>query len=118
MQNDMSKLIVWEKSHELTLNVYKLTNKFPKSEMFGLTSQIRRSAASVPSNIVEGKARNSVKEFIRFLLIARGSLEETRYHLLLAKDLEYITTNDYTSAISLSDDVGRLLNALIKKLQG
>ncbi len=87
MYSDTSKLIVWQKSHELVLKIYKITKDFPKDEMYGLTSQIRRASVSIPSNIAEGKARGSNKEYKRFLLMARGSLEETKYQLLLAKDL-------------------------------
>lgn len=116
MYDDTNKLIVWQKSHELTLNIYEITKSFPKEELFGLTSQIRRAAASVSSNIVEGKARGSNKEYKRFLLVARGSLEETKYQLLLAKDLKYIDEQKYKEILNLSKDVGRLLAGLIKTL--
>jgi len=116
MYNDTNKLMVWQKSHELTLKIYEITKNFPKEELFGLTSQIRRAAASVPSNIVEGKARGSNKEYKRFLLVARGSLEETKYQLLLAKDLKYIDEQKYEEILNLSKDVGRLLAGLIKTL--
>lgn len=116
MYDDTNKLIVWQKSHELTLEIYEITKDFPKEELFGLTSQIRRAAASVPSNIVEGKARGSNKEYKRFLLVARGSLEETKYQLLLAKDLKYIDEQKYKEILNLSKDVGRLLAGLIKTL--
>ncbi len=116
MYTDTSKLIVWQKSHELTLKVYQITNSFPKNEMFGLTSQIRRAVVSVPSNIVEGKARGSNKEYKRFLLIARGSLEEVKYQLFLAKDLKYIDETTYKRTLVLADETGKLLNGLINKL--
>jgi four helix bundle protein len=116
MYADTNKLLVWQKSHELTLKIYQITNRFPKEEMFGLTSQIRRAAASVPSNIVEGKARGSSKDYKRFLLIARGSLEETKYQLLLAKDLKYIDEQKYKDVLNLAMEVGRLLAGLIKTL--
>ncbi|KAB3529712.1 four helix bundle protein [Alkaliphilus serpentinus] len=116
MFDDTNKLVVWQKSHELTLKIYQITNSFPKEEIFGLTSQIRRAAASVPNNIVEGKARGSNKEYKRFLLVARGSLEETKYQLLLAKDLKYIDEQKYKDVLDLSKDVGRLLAGLIKTL--
>ncbi len=90
MYSDTSKLIVWQKAHELVLHIYRITKHFPTDEQFGLTSQIRRAAVSVPSNIVEGKARGSNKDYCRFLLMARGSLEEVKYQTLLARDLEYI----------------------------
>ncbi len=116
MYEDTSKLIVWQKSHELVLKVYGITKDFPRDELFGLTSQVRRAAVSVPSNIVEGKARGSNKDFKRFLLIARGSLEETKYQLLLAKDLKYIDEVKYREALKLAEEVGKLLSGLIKHL--
>ncbi|NMA14315.1 MAG: four helix bundle protein [Clostridia bacterium] len=116
MYNDTTKLIVWQKSHELVLKIYEITKGFPKDEMFGLTSQIRRAAVSVPSNIVEGKARGSNKEYKRFLLMARGSLEEVKYQLLLARDLKYIDDNTYKVVLRMAEDVGRLLNGLMVSL--
>ena len=116
MYNDTSKLIVWQKSHELVLKIYETTKDFPKDEMFGLTSQIRRAAVSIPSNIVEGKARGSNKDFNRFLLIARASLEEVKYQLLLAKDLKYISDVKYEEIFNNMDEVGKLLGGLIKKV--
>ena len=115
--NDTSKLIVWQKSHELVLNIYKITKSFPKEELYGLTSQIRRAAVSIPSNIVEGRARGSNKEYKRFLLISRGSLEEVKYQLLLARDLQYVESNIYNKTVNLTDEVGRLLNGLINSLK-
>ncbi len=114
MYDNTDKLITWRKSHELALKIYEITTAFPKEELFGLTSQIRRAAVSIPSNIVEGKARGSLKEYKRFLLIARGSLEETKYHLLLAKDLSYIDKITYKEVLRLAKEVGRLLSGLIK----
>lgn len=116
MYEDTDKLIVWKQSHQLVLKIYEITKGFPNSELFGLTSQIRRAAVSVPSNIVEGKARGFDKEYKRFLLMARGSLEEVRYQLLLAKDLEYIDSNKYEEVINLTNEVGKLLNGLIRRL--
>lgn len=116
MYQDTSKLLFWQKAHELVLKVYEITNEFPKSETFGLTSQIRRAAVSVPSNIVEGRARGYDAELKRFLLISRGSLEEVKYQLLLSKDLGYITNEKYNEAYLLADEVGRLLGGMIKRL--
>lgn len=116
MYNDTNKLVVWQKSHELVLIIYEITKNFPKEELLGLTSQIRRAAVSIPSNIVEGKARGSAKDYKRFLLIARGSLEELKYQLLLAKDLIYMDEKKYIEILKLSKDVGRLLNGLIRSL--
>lgn len=116
MYADTNKLIVWQKAHELVLKTYEITKDFPKDEQFGLTSQIRRAAISTPSNIVEDKARGSKVEYKRFLIIARGSLEEVKYQLLLAKDLHYIDEQKYKDAYGISDEVGRLLGGLIKSL--
>ena len=113
MYDDTSKLIVWQKAHELVLKIYETTKDFPREEMFGLTSQIRRAAVSIPSNIVEGKARGFNKEYKRFLLMARGSLEEVKYQVLLAKDLQYIDEEAYKEIIELAKKVGKLLNGLI-----
>ena len=118
MYEDTSKLIVWQKSHELVLKIYEITKNFPKDEQFGLTSQIRRATVSIPSNIVEGKARGSNKDYNRFLMMARGSLEEVKYQMLLAKDLKYIDENTYIEIYKNMDEVGRLLGGLIKKLGG
>ena len=93
---DFHKLVIWQRSHQLTLNIYRITQKqFPKEEMFGQTSQIRRAAASIPTNIAEGCGRKSHAELAQFLNIAAGSASEVEYELLLAKDCEYITTNQY-----------------------
>ncbi|WP_243293027.1 four helix bundle protein [Bacillus sp. FJAT-47783] len=118
MHNDIRKLIVWQRSHELVLKIYEITKAFPKDEQFGLTSQIRRAAVSVPSNIVEGKGRGSDKEYKRFLLIARGSLEEVKYQLLLARDLKYIDEREYHSILKVTDEVGKMINGMLKAISG
>ena len=112
-----SNLEVWKIAHQLTLEVYKITAVFPKSEQFGLTSQIRRSVASVPTNIIEGQARQYKKEFIQFLYIAKGSLEETNYHLFLAKDLNYISETAYSDLLDLCTRIKMMLYKLIKSLK-
>lgn len=116
MYIDTNKLITYQKSHELVLKIYDITKDFPREELFGLTSQIRRAAVSIPSNIVEGKARGTNKEYKRFLLIARGSLEEVKYQLLLAKDLKYIKKDIYEEVYKNIDEVGKLLGGLIKSI--
>ena len=116
MYSDTNKLIVWKKSHELVLKIYKITRAFPREEQFGLISQMRRAAVSIPSNIVEGKARGSNKEYKRFLLMSRGSLEELKYQLLLTKDLGYIDENTHNEFIKLTDDIGKMLNGLISRV--
>jgi four helix bundle protein len=101
-------LLVWRKAHELVLAVYKLTAAFPKSETYGLSLQVRRSAVSVPANIAEGFRRRSRTEKARFLNIAESSLEETRYFLILARDLGY---GDTASLMTSLEEVSRLLHA-------
>lgn len=115
MHSNITNLIVWKKSHELVLKIYDLTSRFPSSEQFGLTSQIRRAAVSIPSNIVEGKARGSDKDLLRFLFYARGSLEEVKYQTLLANDLNYIDTENHNELQNLMFEIDKMLNGLIKK---
>jgi four helix bundle protein len=113
MAHPWKDLIVWQKAHELVLKIYKITSSFPKCERFGLVQQIRKSSTSVAANIVEGKSKKTDKEFSAFLFNSRGSLEETRYHLLLAKDLAYIDDNQYETIEELAIEVSYLLNKLI-----
>lgn len=110
-------LAVWQKAHALVLTTYRVTMSFPDEEKFRLTNQLCRAAASVPANIVEGNARQSTKEYIQFLCIARGSLEETRYYAILAKDLEYLAQTDYDKFESESESISRMLNALVRVLR-
>ena len=112
----MKKLMVWNKAHDLVLSIYDVTQGFPKDELFGLTSQMRRASTSVPCNIIEGKARGSDREFRRFLLISRGSLEELKYQLLLSKDLKYINEIKYELLMGKAKEVGKLLNGLMMSL--
>ena len=113
MSHPWKDLLVWKKSHLLVLEIYKITVSFPEKERFGLIQQIRRSSVSVAANIVEGKSRRTDKEFLTFLHNSRGSLEETRYHLLLAKDLKYISEEQYDSVENLATETSYLLNKLI-----
>lgn len=110
-------LKVWEKAHALVLEIYKITSNFPKEELYGLTNQLKRSSASVAANIVEGQCRHTSKEYVQFLYNARGSLEETRYHLLLAKDLGYIITDKYKYLEDQYEEVSRMMNSLISKIK-
>lgn len=96
---DFKKFEVWQLSHQLTLIIYKSTQTFPKEELFGLTSQIRRSFASIGYNISEGSGRNSDKEFANFINIALGSSNEAENQLILAKDLNYLTEIDYNNLL-------------------
>lgn len=110
-------LEVWQISHELTLVVYRETAAFPKHEMFGLTSQLRRSIASVPANIAEGWGRRSTKDYLRHLSIANGSLEEARYFLLLARDLSYLADEQYDEMEALATRIASMIHALEGALQ-
>ena len=102
-------IIAWQKSHALAIKVYQLTASFPKSEIFGLVSQLRRNAVSVPSNLVEGYKRRSKNDAVRFYIISESSLEEMKYQLILAKDLGYLSTEDFKEAYDLSEECGKLI---------
>jgi len=110
-------LRVWQKAHELVLEIYKVTSRFPKEEIYGLTNQIRRASVSVPANVVEGYSRNSTKEYIKFLFNARGSLEEVRYFLYLAKDLQYLTEDEYQFLEDGYKQVSKMLNGMLTTLR-
>jgi four helix bundle protein len=109
-------LKVWQRSMELTIAIYRLTKVFPREEAFGLTSQMRRSALSIPSNIAEGFGRLNRREFKRFLLIARGSHCELKTQMEIAKLLDMGKENLLDQSVSLSDEVGRMLFALLNQL--
>ncbi len=102
-------LKVWQKADELALHVYAVTKKFPKDEVYGITSQIRRAVLSVPTNIVEGYARKGDKELARFVNIAIGSIAETEYLLAFAQRLGYLTAKEYSQVETLRSEVGKLL---------
>ena len=114
---DFHKLTVWEKGHRLTLAVYKATRAFPKDELYGLTSQIRRACASIPANIAEGCGRSGRAELGRFLQVAMGSASELEYHLLLAHDLGILSESEYKSLEGQVIEVKRMLGAFIGKLK-
>ncbi|WP_119072137.1 four helix bundle protein [Aggregatilinea lenta] len=113
---DFKTLQVWEKSHTLTLAVYRATANFPQSEIYGLTSQIRRASASIPANLAEGCGRNGNAEFARFCYISMGSASELEYHLLLAHDLGFLSDPDYAGLQSSLSEVKRMLATFIKRL--
>jgi len=110
------ELVVWQKAYQLSLQIYKITKRFPRSENFALSLQLRKASASVPANIAEGCERLHKKEFLHFLSIARGSLSEEETFMLLAKDLGYINNKDYESLNNLRGEVGKLLRGLTKSL--
>ncbi len=107
-------LIVWQKAHAFVLRVYQLTARFPKEELFGLTSQLRRAAVSIPANIAEGFKKLGKPDKLRFYNTSQGSLEECRYYLMLARDLKYGDTQDMLRQI---DEVSRLLEAYMRSLR-
>jgi len=111
------ELVVWQRAMQLANKVYDAVSKFPKEEMFGLTSQMRRSAVSVASNIAEGSQRSSKKEFIQFLTIARGLLAELLTQLILAQDRQFIPRVQYEEIYSLIDEVSRMSMRLIQSLK-
>ena len=114
---DFRNLIVWEKGHRLVLETYKVTKRFPQEEKFGLTSQIRRAAASVPTNIAEGCGRSGDADFRRFLDIAMGSASELEYLLYLSGDLGFMEAADSKRLLVDVAEVKRMLSALIVKLR-
>jgi four helix bundle protein len=110
------ELKVWQKADELAIEVYKITKNFPKDEIYGLTSQLRRAAISVPTNIVEGYARKGDKELARFVNISIGSLAEVEYLLEFSKRLKYITEENYSKIKVLRSEVGKLLWSFYKSI--
>jgi four helix bundle protein len=114
---DFKNLRVWQRAHELTLGVYQDTKSFPKEEMYGLTGQLRRAAASIGANIAEGCGRRSDAEMKRFLQIARGSANELVYHLLLAKDLSYLSAADFDDLEARVLEVQRTLTSLTARVR-
>jgi len=110
-------LTVWREAHKLTLEVYKLTAGFPGTEKYGIASQLRRCSSAVPANLAEGFGRPTTRELLRCLQIARGELEETRYFVLLSRDLGYVTAKDCEDVGRDCNTVGRLINALGSSLK-
>ncbi|MBE9002805.1 four helix bundle protein [Nostoc sp. LEGE 12447] len=106
-------LIVWQKAHQFVLNVYKLTGQFPKSEIFGLSSQFRRASVSIAANIAEGFKKKGRADKARFMNTAQGSLEESRYYLILARDLNY---GDMANAINQLEEVSKLLTSYVNSI--
>ncbi len=109
---------VWERAHKLTIAIYLLTKNFPKDELYGLTSQLRRSCSSIPTNIAEGCGKASQSELKRFLQIAMGSSSELDYLLMLAHELSYIDDNVYLETFNELIELRRMLNAFIQKIKG
>lgn len=114
---DYRDLKVWQRSHQLTLDLYLVTKRFPKEELFGLTSQLRRAASSIPANIAEGCGRDGDAELKRFLNIALGSACEVDYFILLATELSYITSSEATRLSADALELRRMLGTFIQKLK-
>ena len=110
-------IIAWQKAHTFVLSVYTLTKKFPQDELFALTSQFRRAAVSIEANIAEGCKKLSKADKLRFLNISEGSLEECRDYIVLSRDLEYISLDDFESLKDLSNQAGWFLNSYVKGIQ-
>lgn len=114
---DYRKLVVWKRSHTLTLTIYQLTRAFPKGELYGLVAQLRRSSASIPANIVEGCGRNTPGDMARFLRTALGSANEADYWIMLARDLGYLNHDQADNLSSELLQIRRMLSGLIARLR-
>lgn len=116
MTRNFRKIIAWQEADNLVIEIYKLTEIFPREEQFGLTSQLRRAAVSVPANIAEGSGRNTLKDFLRFLYNAQGSLSEVEYYLHIANRLEFLDSETFCIIEGHRAKTGRLLNGFIKSI--
>jgi four helix bundle protein len=114
---DYTELVVWQKAMDFVEAVYQASKLFPRDELFGLTSQVRRAAVSIPSNIAEGQSRRSSKEFLHFLSVARGSLSEVETQLILSRRLGYLPAGELADLESRSAELGRLINGLTNAIQ-
>ncbi|MDP2981885.1 MAG: four helix bundle protein [Candidatus Latescibacter sp.] len=110
-------LLVWQKSIELVVEIYKVTKRFPNDECYGLTSQMRRCAVSIPSNMAEGYGRNSPNDFARFLQISTGSLFELQTQIEISHKLNYVTSNDFDALYESTREIERMLSSFIRKVQ-
>lgn len=113
---DFKKLLIWEKSHQLTLRIYETTKTFPSFELYGLTSQLRRAVSSIPTNIAEGCGKNSDKDFGRYLSIAAGSASEVQYLLILTRDLKYLESTIIDQLEQDVIEIKKMLYSLIEKI--
>ena len=117
MENSYQKLITWQRSIELAIEIYKLTESYPKTEIYGLTSQTRRSAISIPANIAEGWSRRYTTEYIQFLYVARGSATELETHLIIAGRLNFLAAKDFQKVQDEITDILRMLSSTITSLK-
>jgi four helix bundle protein len=113
---DFQNLIIWQNAHRLTLDVYKITAKFPKEEIYNLVSQMRRSSSSIATNIAEGSGRRTQADFNRFLYVALASVSELQYQLILSKDLQYISLEEYNNQANQALVLRKMMTAYSKKL--
>lgn len=111
------QLNVWQKAMDLTVEIYSITKQFPKEELYGITNQMRRAAVSIPSNIAEGHSRNSHKEFLKFLSIAKGSNAELFTQLLICERVGYISSNNLKPIKQISQEIARMLTSLIARIE-
>ena len=116
MVSNYRELVVWQRAMELVKETYRIVRLLPKEETYALSDQMRRAAISIPSNIAEGQARNSTKEFIQFLSIARGSKAELQTQLLICVQLKYVTEEEIYAAMCMAEEVGKMIGSLISKL--
>lgn len=114
---NFKELLVWQKSINFVTEIYELTNHFPKDEMYGLTSQIRRASISIPSNIAEGNSRRSVADYLQFLKIARGSCAEVETQLIIAQNLKFLSEEHYLKLNQDIIEISKMLNGLINSLK-
>ena len=111
------ELLVWQKGIDLVVIAYKATAGFPKSETYGLISQIRRAATSIPANIAEGYGRGTRKEYLQFVMVAQGSLKELETHFIVSEKLSYLTASQAARLLTQTDELGRMMGSLIRKLK-
>ncbi len=116
MQN-FKDLRVWSKAHEITVKIYQISKSFPKDELYSLTNQLRRASSSIPANIAEGCGKNTPSDFANFLNISLGSANETEYFLILSKDLNYLSENDFNLLSDNINEVKAMLISLIQKVR-
>jgi four helix bundle protein len=117
MLKSYRELLVWQKATDFAVECYRFTATFPKAETYGLTSQIRRAAVSIPANIAEGYGRGSRKEYVQFLLISQGSLKELETHIIISEKLAYLTPTQRDVELAQTDEMGRMLGSLIRRLK-
>jgi four helix bundle protein len=117
MSRDYTKIIAWQRAHQLVLAIYQVTGTFPREELYGIVSQLRRAGYSVASNIVEGSARNTDRDYLHFLNIAQSSLRELEYFLMLSRDLGYLSDEQYQQLSEQTDATARPLHGLIEAVK-